>query len=96
VGREQASGKGEQEIKSIKEGVRMDVEIRFIRPFEGIASTPFVTESMSDSQTKVTWGMVSSMKYPMNIMLLFLNMENMLGKDLEISLGNLKRILEAK
>ena len=37
--------------------------------------------------------MSSSMKYPGNIMLLF-GIENMLAKDLEISLGNLKEILE--
>jgi len=88
------AGKGEQEIKAIKEGERLDIEVRFIKPFEGIASTPFTTETVGDNQTKITWGMISSMKYPMNIMLVFMNMEKMLGKDLEISLGNLKRILE--
>ena len=34
------------------------------------------------------------MKYPMNIMLLFINFEKLLGKDLEITLRNLKDIQE--
>jgi hypothetical protein len=46
------------------------------------------------NQTKLSWGMSSRMKYPMNIMLLFMNMDKLLGKDLELSLGNLKGILE--
>ena len=88
------AGKGEQEIKSIKENERVDVEVRFIKPFEGVASTPMVIESAGNGQTKVTWSMISSMKYPMNIMLLLLNLESMLAKDLELSLANLKRIVE--
>jgi hypothetical protein len=34
------------------------------------------------------------MKYPMNAMLLFMNMDKMLGKDQETSLVSLKNILE--
>lgn len=88
------AGKGEQEIKQIKEGERLDIEIRFKEPFEAIASTPFTTESLPGNQTKVRWGLTSEMKYPMNVMLLFMNIEKMLGKDLEVSLSNLKRVLE--
>ena len=88
------AGKGEQEIIGIKEGERLNVEVRFVKPFEAIAQTPFVTEAVSANQTKLKWGMTSTMKYPMNGMLLFMNMDKLLGKDLEISLGNLKGILE--
>jgi uncharacterized protein YndB with AHSA1/START domain len=88
------AGKGEQEIKKIKEGERLDVEIRFEKPFVAIAEAPFMTEPVGDNQTKLKWGMSSSMKYPMNIMLIFMNMDKLLGKDLETSLGSLKRILE--
>jgi hypothetical protein len=34
------------------------------------------------------------MKYPMNLMLLFFNMDEMLGKDLNTGLTDLKTILE--
>ncbi|WP_315822966.1 SRPBCC family protein [Paraflavitalea speifideaquila] len=88
------AGKGEQEIKRIIEGERLDVELRFVKPFEAIGHAPFVTESIDGNQTKLSWGLSSRMKYPMNIMLLFMNMDKLLGKDLDTSLGNLKGILE--
>jgi len=85
-------GKGEQEIKNIIEGQRIDIELRFIKPFEGIATAPFITEAVSENQTKVKWGMRGESKYPMNFMNLF--MDNMLGKDLEKSLTTLKTVVE--
>lgn len=90
------AGEGEQEIKTVREGERLDLEVRFIRPFKAIAQTPFETESFSATQTKVKWGMISEMNYPMNILLLFMNMDKLLGKDLETSLNTLKTILEKK
>jgi uncharacterized membrane protein len=86
------AGKGEQEIKNIKEGERVDVEVRFQKPFQGVATAPIITEGMSANQTKVKWAMNGKSKYPLNFMNLF--MDNMLGKDLEASLNNLKTILE--
>jgi hypothetical protein len=88
------AGKGEEEIIGMKENEHLAIEVRFIRPFAGIAHMPFSTTAISDNETKVTWGTGSTMKYPMNIMLLLMNIEKMLGKDIEISLTNLKNILE--
>jgi len=90
------AGEGEQEIKGITEGEKLDLEVRFVRPFAAVAKTPFVTELVNGNQTKVTWTMISNMKYPMNIMLAFMNMDKLLGKDLETSLTMLKGILEKK
>lgn len=87
-------GKGEQEITKIEEGKRIDYELRFIEPFEAKDHAYMTFESVSDSLTKVQWGFHGKMKYPMNIMLLFINMEEMLGKDLDTGLTNLKGILE--
>ena len=88
------AGKGEQEIIKITEGQRLDLEVRFVRPFAAVAQTPFTTESLAGNQTKLTWGMTSQMKYPMNFMLAVMDMDKLLGKDLETSLANLKGILE--
>lgn len=87
-------GKGEQEIVSIKEGEKIDMELRFIKPFEGKANAALATSSAGENQTKVTWSFNSKMPYPMNIMLLVMNMEDMLGKDLEEGLTSLKSNLE--
>ncbi len=92
--KDKSAGKGEQEIKNIIEGEKIDVEVRFERPFKNVARTPFTVESVSENQTKVKWGMIGRNAYPMNLMILFLG--GVLGKDLEASLGNLKSILEQK
>ncbi|MFI5171496.1 MAG: SRPBCC family protein [Chitinophagales bacterium] len=86
------AGEGEQEIKSIEEGKNIKTEIRFVRPFPGIAEANMITESISDQQTKVTWNNASTMKFPMNIMLS--TIEKMLAKDMDASLSSLKNILE--
>lgn len=86
------AGKGEQEIINITEGEKLEVEVRFEKPFAGIARTPFMTETVAPNQTKVKWGMIGKNAYPMNFMNLF--MENLLGRDLEASLSNLKIVLE--
>ncbi len=87
-------GKGEQEIKKIVEGERIDFELRFYKPFESTEPAYMITETVTDNQTTVKWGFSGKMKYPMNLMLLFMNMEEMLGKDFEQGLTNLKNNIE--
>jgi hypothetical protein len=87
-------GKGEQEIVKISEGEKIDFEIRFIKPFEGEANAYMSVDSVSAAQTKVKWGFIGKMNYPMNLMLVFMNMEKMVGNDLDVGLGNLKTLLE--
>ena len=86
------AGKGEQEIMKLIDGERVDIEVRFVKPFEGIATTPFTTETTSGNQTKVIWRMNGKNKFPMNLMNPF--MAGMLGKDMQTSLVTLKGILE--
>ena len=85
-------GKGEQEIKALNEGERIDLGLHFIRPFEGKANAWMTTESASPTATKLTWGMAGRSPYPMNLMNLFI--DGALGKDMETSLTNLKTVLE--
>ncbi len=89
-------GKGEQEIKKITEGDQVDFELRFIKPFPGIANAYMQTAAAGDTQTAVKWGIDSKMKYPMNLMLLFMNMDKLIGNDFATGLANLKNILENK
>jgi uncharacterized protein YndB with AHSA1/START domain len=89
-------GKGEQEIKKIAEGERLDFELRFIKPFEATDYAYMTTETAGTDQTKVKWGFNGKMNYPMNLMLLFMNMDKMLGDDLQTGLSNLKTVLEKK
>lgn len=87
-------GVGEQEIKAVTEGERIDYELRFIQPFESTSDAYITTEAIDENTTLVKWGFVGRMGYPLNAMLLFMDMESMIGDDLEFGLNQLKLILE--
>jgi hypothetical protein len=87
-------GSGEQEILKVDEGNRIDYALRFIKPFKSNADAFMIFEDAGNNQTKVKWGFKSKMPYPMNIMCLFMNMEEMVGKDFQIGLDKMKVILE--
>jgi len=87
-------GVGEQEIMKIKEGERIDFELRFIKPFESTSPAYMITESAPPNSTIVKWGFHGKMEYPMNLMLPFVNFDEMIGNDFETGLNNLKEILE--
>lgn len=88
------AGAGEQEITKITDGERLDTEIRFIRPFSGKADIFMAVADTAEHQTLVTWNFSGEYKYPMNILLMIMNMDKLLGTDLEISLNRLKEYLE--
>ncbi len=85
-------GKGEQEIKKITEGSRIDYELRFEKPMKDVADSYMTTEAAGANKTTVKWGIKGHMTYPFNLMGLF--MDKMMGGDLEEGLANLKRIQE--
>jgi hypothetical protein len=87
-------GEGEKEIKVLIPGKKVEIEIRFKRPFTAVSQTLYTLDAVSATSTKVTAGVRSNLNYPMNIMLVFMNMDKHLGKDLETSLVTLKGILE--
>ena len=88
------AGKGEQKIIKITEGEQIDYELHFIEPFESTDFAYLATEAVNDSVTTVKWGFNGKMKYPMNLMMLTMNMEEMLAPDLQNGLNSLKGILE--
>ena len=88
------AGKGEQEILNVEIGGKIDYEIRFIKPFKSVSYATMSTLFVDENQTSVTWVFTGKMKYPMNLMLLFMNMEKSIGNDLQNGLQNLKTILE--
>ena len=60
------------------------------------ATAFYNTEAIGANQTKVKWGFNGKMAYPMNFMLLFVDMDKMLGKDLQAGLDNLKTNMDGK
>lgn len=87
-------GVGEQEILQVIDGERIDFELRFYVPFESTEKAFMSTEALAKNKTKVVWGFNGKMDYPMNLMLLFMDFEAMIGKDLQQGLNNLKSKME--
>jgi hypothetical protein len=89
-------GKGEQKIIKLQEGLRIDTELRFIKPMESTSYSYMTTEDHQGINTLVKWNFNGKMKYPMNLMILVMNMDKMIGNDLQAGLDNLKVIMESK
>ncbi len=90
-------GEGQQKIMSLNEdstSCKMEIELKFIKPFKSNNPSYMSTESISKNTTNVTWAITNNMPYPMNLLGAVMNMEKMLGDDLEQGLKNLKVILE--
>jgi hypothetical protein len=87
-------GEGEQEIKNIVEGERIDTELRFLKPWKSTSDCYTKVESAGKGQTKVIWGFSGKNKFPMSIMTVFMSMDKMVGKDFEAGLSTLKSELE--
>ncbi|GDX53218.1 hypothetical protein LBMAG27_22650 [Bacteroidota bacterium] len=87
-------GQGEQEIKNIIDGERVDYEIRFKKPFSGTSFSSISTITASPEQTTVTWMFNGSKNYFMKVLYIILNLKKVLKNDMQKSLNNLKNILE--
>lgn len=86
-------GMGEQEITRIEEGKRIETQLRFLKPWKS-QSDAYLEVSPEGSGTRVTWGFKGENVFPWRIMMLFMNMDKMIGKDFEEGLASLKTILE--
>jgi len=82
------------DLEDIEKGKRIDYELRFIEPFESTSPAYMVFTELDSNRTSVQWGFEGETPYPMNLMLLFVNVEDELGKELQAGLNNLKAIFE--
>src|SRR5690606_33319494 len=89
-------GTGEQEIIAIQDGKRIDYELRFTEPMASRSTAYMRIDSLEVDKTRLVWGFEGHMNYPMNVLLLFIDMESMLGEDLQQGLDTLKKQLEAQ
>lgn len=88
-------GEGEQEIITLTPD-RIDVDLRFKRPFEGNAKATNIFKALSDSQTQITSEFYSGdVPYPFNLMS-YLFGRKMIREAQAKNLENIKRILEQK
>ncbi|HRG57881.1 MAG TPA: SRPBCC family protein [Bacteroidia bacterium] len=86
-------GKGEQEIMKIS-NERIDVDLRFVRPFKSNAKASTTCKAVDATHTQVTNEFYGNSPFPMNLMIVFV--KGMLGDAMKQNLNNLKGILEKK
>jgi len=85
-------GIGEQEIKKIVEGERVEFELRFKKPMEQTNSAYFECIAMNENTTHLIWAFDGKVDWPMNALMPIMKME--LGRQLQIGIDNLKGNLE--
>ena len=87
-------GEGEQEITGMKQNEVVETQLRFLKPWKSESDAYIKVDDESNGSTKVTWGFSGKNKFPVSIMMLFMNMDKSVGKDFEQGLSDLKSILE--
>jgi hypothetical protein len=86
-------GKGSQTISKIEPPTLLETDLKFYVPYESEAKG-YIQLAAEGEGTKVTWGFKSTMPYPFNVMCLFMDMEEMMGKDWSSGLNKLKALCE--
>jgi uncharacterized protein YndB with AHSA1/START domain len=86
-------GEGTQTITKIDKPGNVTTHLHFIKPFDGQAEA-FINLADAGNGTKVTWGFDTKYPYPMNTMMLFMNMDDMMGKEYSAGLAKLKALCE--
>jgi hypothetical protein len=88
------AGTGELEIKNITAGSGINIEHRYKKPFKGLANSYMTVGDSSCNQTELKWVYAGVSAYPINLITSILNMDIIVGRDLEICLTKLKSRLE--
>ncbi|MGI9546686.1 MAG: SRPBCC family protein [Flavobacteriaceae bacterium] len=87
-------GMGEQELLRIVENEVVESKLRFLKPWKSESDAYLRVKESDGSQTNVTWGFSGRNKFPVSIMMLFMNMDKAIGKDFEEGLAALKGQME--
>ena len=90
-------GSGRMEILQATAPSKIVIKLDFFAPFEGHNTAEFTMLRQGDAaspMTDVTWLMHGPAPFMSKLMQVFMNIDNMIGKDFEVGLANLKRLTE--
>ncbi|MES2574776.1 MAG: SRPBCC family protein [Bacteroidota bacterium] len=87
-------GAGEQTITNLSPE-RMDIDLKFLRPFEGHSKAANIFKAVTGNQTILTSEFYADEKYPLNLMS-YLFGRPMIEETQSKNLKNIKEILESK
>jgi uncharacterized protein YndB with AHSA1/START domain len=86
-------GSGRMEILDAPPPSGIVIKLDFFSPFEGHNTAEFTFVPQGDT-TNVTWLMHGPASFMSKVMQVFINLDNMIGRDFATGLANLKRITE--
>jgi hypothetical protein len=72
---------------------KIGIQLDFLKPFEGHNRTAFTLTPQGDA-TQVNWAMTGPTPFVSKLMQVFVDMDQMIGKDFEEGLANLKALTE--
>jgi hypothetical protein len=94
-------GSGRMEILDTSVPSKIIIKLDFLKPFEAHNTAEFTMLPRADATTTattvgttVTWAMFGPAPFMSKLMQVFMNIDNMIGKDFEIGLANLKKLTE--
>ena len=89
-------GSGRMEILDAKAPSKIVIKLDFFAPFEGHNTAEFtmLPQGGGTQTTNVTWLMHGPAPCMSRLMQVFVNFDNMIGRDFEVGLANLKRVAE--
>lgn len=86
-------GSGRMEILETAAPSKIVIKLDFFTPFEGHNTAEFTMLPQGDG-THVTWLMHGPANFMSRLIQVFINLDNMIGRDFEAGLANLKTITE--
>jgi hypothetical protein len=86
-------GSGRMEILDTSVPSKITIKLDFFKPFEGHNTAEFTMLPQGDA-THITWVMYGPASLMSKVMQVFMNLDNMIGKDFETGLSNLKKATE--
>ena len=89
------AGKGKMTIEESVPGQKVGIKLEFVKPMESTASCA-LTLAGTPTGSSVTWSMAGNHNFIGKAFGLFMNMDNMLGADIEKGLAQLKTVAEGK
>jgi hypothetical protein len=87
------AGIGELEIKAFKENEKIHLLHHYFKPIKGLGESEIIIRQNGHAGSLVRWQYTGHTKYPFNLITSMINMDKIIGKDLDQCLNRLKEKL---
>lgn len=88
-------GAGSMRITESQSPALVKIALEFVKPFQASNVATFHVQP-ERSGSRVTWGMDGANAFGMKVASLFMDMDQMIGKDFEVGLANLGALAQAR